>query len=158
MKLLTTLFVVAALAVPALADDDGIPVTLTGCLHHATQPGAYVLTNVAVTSDAALPSNAIYWLDDRDKLHGHAGWMIEITGEAERIETGEVEVEHHPKDGGRARSVEVEADGREAELLTTDAAHVPAGGHGVQPGEERKVVMPTYEVDIDEVKRLRACR
>jgi hypothetical protein len=151
------------LAAPVAADEvdkskaEEIPVTLTGCLHRATQRDAYIMTGVAEKSGAKVPVDAIYRLKDRSKFKDHVGHQITILGSAKLIKTGEVEVEQEPRGGGAARSLEVDADGVEAELITTTGKEIPAGGTSVKPGEERKLTAPTYRVKINEVKMVGAC-
>jgi hypothetical protein len=144
----------------AFADDvdkskaEEIPVTLTGCLHKATQRDTYVMTGVVEKSGAKVPVDAIYRLNNRSKFKDHVGHMVTILGSAKPVKQGEIEVEQA---GGAARSMEVEADGVEAELITFTGKEVPAGALDVKPGQEKKVTAPTYRVKVSEVKMVGSC-
>jgi hypothetical protein len=148
----------------AMADDvsskmkgEEIPVTLTGCLHKATQRDAYVMTGISETTGAKVPVDAIYRLKDRSKFKDHVGHQITIMGSAKMIKAGEVEMEQKPRSGGAATSMEVEADGVEAELITTTGKEIPPMAPATVAGQEKKVSAPTYRVKISEVKMVGAC-
>ena len=89
-----------------------------------------------------------YWLDAEDDLANHIGWLVEVEGNLEDFETGEVEIERD----GDFTEIEVELDGRE------ETARMPTSWLGVIGGDhDREFDIATRRVDVHNVRLLGAC-
>jgi hypothetical protein len=57
------------------------PVTMTGCVHAATEPDSFDLLDVdQVTDGHAAPAGAVYWLSTTKGLKSHVGHKVAVRG------------------------------------------------------------------------------
>ena len=168
MKVLSALCFSCAVAAPTLAQQpsvtiDGDNVTLTGCVVPTSQSSRPTLIwtrgeimLAGVDAAAGAPTNPIgtagvsgrvfYWLDNDEDLRKHIGQRVEIKGELEDFEEGEIQV----KRDGAFTDIELEIDGH------TEKARVPTAWLGTAPDEaEFKIV--AREVDVDDIRVLGSC-
>jgi hypothetical protein len=109
----------------------------------------------AASSDAPNPigtagfaGRVFYWLDDDEDLAKHVGQRIEVKGDLEDIEKGEIEIEQD----GAFTKIEMKLDGEE------ETARVPTSWLGVPVGDkEQRFEIVARRVDVDNVKVLGAC-
>lgn len=95
-----------------------------------------------------LVQRVFYWLDDDDDLSKHAGQRVELKGELEDFEEGEIEIE---KDGDFAE-IRLELDGDEEE------ARVPISWLGPGAADaDATLEFVARRIDVDEVRGLGAC-
>lgn len=96
---LLSLGVAAAGSTGALAADDRVPVTITGCVI-AGHNNTFVMTYVEeVSAGRRGPSPALYWLSTTKGLNDHAGHRIEVSGT------------YSPsRDAGKTAKVKLESD------------------------------------------------
>jgi hypothetical protein len=172
----TRLLMVGVLAASAGAAADkkstkAGPVTMTGCVLAGDKPGSYVLTHVRDDTGTTTTTNAnmelgaaglrtipenVYWLESVKELHGLVGRKVEITGEIEKMEAGEIEVEKEPRNAsGPDNEVEVESGTRQIEAKTNrpvDGKPGPAVGHETKT--KHKVMV--HHVKVEAVRQLAA--
>jgi len=140
--------VIVASSVPSLAQQipDKVqpqPVTLTGCVAAGEQPDTFVLTHITSSADVVGTTGSsgmpIYWLSPKDKLKGHVGQKVDISGTLQKdVDTTKVK----DKDG----SVELKADGKEVKVPETSAAAAALPPAGARP--------PAYKVKVKSVKTI----
>jgi hypothetical protein len=159
--------VVATGAVPAAADKD---VRLVGCVVKADN--GYVLTNVKAVTDApetagatgtanpaqaptsAVLSRTFYWLEEDDDLKDHVGHRVEVAGELEDVDRGQISVE---REGGMIElEFKVEGD-KKVTVKVPDtpaaAATAPVGTSGVTD-RERDLDVVVKKLDVKSVKMI----
>jgi hypothetical protein len=160
----------AAVAAPAAAQQpivsvDGDDVTITGCLARASAAlPSYAPTLLVWTRGdimLAAPARGIppavgttgaaqrmfYWIDQEDELIGHLGQRVEIKGEFEDFEQGQIEVDRDDD------YVEMELDlgGRE------ERVRIPASWFGDPVPDDLEVNFIARKVDVGNVRVLGAC-
>lgn len=156
----------ASTAVSAGADKD---VKLVGCVVKADD--GYLLTNAVATPHtmgtaaavAPAPAHALapadpirtfYWLEEDDDLEGHAGHSVEVIGELEEIERGQISVEREQD----MIELEFKVDGDKK--VTVKVPHTPAaaaavvGTTGTVTDRERDIAVKVKKVDVKSVKVL----
>ncbi len=144
-------------------DDDDIK--MTGCITRVTVPAAarpdlliwsrgdIMLAGAAALSphgdgSPGLAQRIFYWLDDEDDLSKYAGQRVEIEGDLEDFEEGEIEIE---RDGTFAE-IRLELDGDE------DEARVPLSWLGTHVADhDLKAHFAARKIDVDEVRVLGSC-
>jgi hypothetical protein len=153
-----TLFGTAALAfvlgmTPATAQEQadgkkyerGSTVTLQGCVVAGERKDTFVLTNVrewpVSNTDMGKHGKRMYWIEKTDKMKGHLGQTIQLTGKITAVERSEMEF----KDGGF--KVEIEGPGRD--VVT------PAGNAGVsaqtRPNKD-DIPITLLKLKVDDIK------
>ena len=144
-------------------DDDEI--TIRGCVWNADVRNA-IPTNMLVWSrgdimlagvtslgsnpigTAGLVGRVFYWLEDDDDLAKHVGQMVEVKGDLEDFETGEVEIDREDD----FTEIKLDLDGKK------EKARVPTAwlrGTGVDRDQEFEIA--ARRIDVDEVRVLGAC-
>jgi hypothetical protein len=121
------------------------PLTLTGCVTKGTKANTFLLTNVQRTDTPgrAPIEPAVYWLSSPDKLKGHAGHRVEITGMLEDdVDKSEVKTE----DG------KVELSTERASKRVEVVEDTAAGAAVKAVGTAGKVV--TFKVKVKSVRML----
>lgn len=146
---------------------EGDTITITGCLARVTaspsiaptslvwSKGDLMLAGAAVAgANVAVPvgttgvgDRVFYWLDEEDDLTQHLGKHVQIRGEVDDFETGEIEID---RDGDYA-DVKLELDGEEEEI------RIPMAflGHGIRDDVDIDIV--ARKVDVDDVDVLGPC-
>ena len=154
----------ASTAVSAAADED---ITLVGCVVKADN--GYVLTNVVATPHvigtavataapaqptSAAPIRTFYWLEEDDDLEGHAGHRVEVVGELEDIERGQISVEREED----MIELEFKVDGDKKVTVkvpdTPAAAAAVVGTTGTVTDRERDIAVKVKKVDVKSAKVL----
>jgi hypothetical protein len=155
-------------AVPAATANADNDVKLVGCVVKADD--GYVLTNVVATPHvigtggatpmptpapapaAAEPIRTFYWLEDDDDLEGHAGHRVEVVGELEDIERGQISVEREDD----MIELEFKVDGDKKVTVkvpdTPAAAAAVVGTAGTVTDRERDINVKVKKVDVKSVK------
>ena len=125
--------------------DKGATVTLQGCVVEAEKKGTFVMNNVRewplATTDMGKHGKRMYWIEKTDKLKGHVGHTIQVTGKITDVTKSEMEF----KDGGF--KVEIEGPGRD--VVT------PAANAGVNPQtrpNKDDISITLLKLAIDDVK------
>jgi hypothetical protein len=146
---------------------DGDSITITGCLARVTASPSIAPTSLvwskgdlmlagaaAAGANVAVPvgttgvgDRVFYWLDEEEDLTEHLGKRVQITGEVNDFETGEIEVD---RDGDYA-NVKLELDGEEEEI------RIPMAflGRGIRDDVDLEIV--ARKVDVDGVDVLGPC-
>ena len=162
--------VIAAVAAPAAAQQpivsvDGDDVTITGCLARASAGLSSYAPTVLVWTRGdimlAAPASGIppavgttgaaqrmfYWIDQDDDLIGHLGQRVEIKGEFEDFEQGQLEVNRDDD------YVEMELDlgGRE------ERVRIPASWFGAPAPDDLEIHFIARKVDVETVRVLGPC-
>jgi hypothetical protein len=159
----------AAVAVPAAAQQpivsvDGDDITITGCLARASARPSYAPTVLVWTRGdimLAAPASGVppavgttsgtqrvfYWIDQADELIGHLGQRVEIKGEFEDFEEGQIEVDRDDD------YVEMELDlgGREEKV------RMPASWFDNPVPDDLEINFIARKVDVEDVRVLGAC-
>jgi hypothetical protein len=174
MRITETLFAVAlAIGTAASASAqqpavsvNGDSITLRGCV---TKTGGQVpaqsmlvwsrgdiLLAGAATASPAAPSpvgtagiagRVFYWLEDEDDLSKHIGQEVEVKGDLEDFEEGEVEIRRQ----GDFTEIELDFDGKEEKL------RVPSAWLG-GPDDDKEFKVIGRRIDVNDVKIIGACR
>jgi len=168
-RVVTALFSCCVVAAAASAQQpdvtiNGDDVTLTGCIVPRAQTTVSPQTLIWTRSDIMLagmaaaraPVNPIgtrgvsgrvfYWLNDDEDLQTHIGQRVEIKGQLEDFEQGEIEVTRD----GAFTEVQLDIDGHK------EKARVPTSWFGAAPDEaEFKIV--ARQVDVDDIRVLGRC-
>lgn len=144
---------------------DGDDITVRGCVTRATGHGSapdillwgrgdLMLAGVAAaargerdTPLSTLSSRVFYWLDRDEDLSKYLGREIEITGELDDIEVGQIEIDRE----GEFTEIEMDLNGRE------EKARVPSGWLG-GAREDAEFTIVARRIDVDDVRDLGACR
>jgi len=99
--------------------EKGATVTLQGCVVAAEKKDTFVLNNVRewpiAATDMGKHGKRIYWIEKTDKLKGHVGHTIQVTGKITDVAKSEMEF----KDGGF--KVEIEGPGRDVVTPSANA-------------------------------------
>jgi hypothetical protein len=171
MKLLTFSLAVALLVVGArdvaaqsAVSIDGDEIRITGCVMPENAPvparpdllvwsRSGLLVAAANASAAALPigtagaaGQIFYWLDE--DLSDHAGRRVEVRGELEDFETGEIEIDRE----GEFTEIQLDMDGIE------ETVRVPTSwleGSGTVRDAEIDIV--ARKIDVEDVRVLGVC-
>jgi hypothetical protein len=101
-------------------------------------------TNPIGTSGVS--GRVFYWLDNDEDLRKHIGQRVEITGEFEDFEEGEIHVEGD----GAFTDVELDIDGH------NEKARVPTAWLGAAP-EDAEFKIVAREVNVDDIRVLGSC-
>lgn len=147
---------------------DGDDITIRGCIRQAsTQPQAAPTMLVWSRSDimlagvtavgpdapnpvgtAGLAGRVFYWLDDEEDLAKYVGQQVEVQGELEDFEKGQIEIERD----GEFVDIELDLDGKE------EKARVPISwlGEGGLP-KDREIDIVARRIDVEKVRVLGAC-
>jgi hypothetical protein len=130
--------------------EKGATVTLQGCVVAAEKKDTYVLTNVRewpiANSDMGKFGKRYYWIEKTDKMKGHAGHTIQLTGKITSVEKSEIEFK--AGEAGNGINVEIEGPGRDVVTPATNAAvPAPPAGHA---GKEMPITL--LKLKIDDVK------
>ena len=158
--------IVAAVAAPAAAQQpivsvDGDEVTITGCLARATgtRPSYSPTVLVWIRGDIMLAAPAgmtpaggttgnaerlFYWIDQQDKLIGHLGQRVEIKGEFEDFEQGQLEID---RDGDYVE-MKLDLGGREEKV------RLPASWFGDPIPDDAEIDFVARKVDVGTVRVL----
>jgi hypothetical protein len=147
-------------------DDDNI--MMRGCLQKApsgdsTAPPMLVWTRSdlmmagLMAADRNAPNavgttgmagRVFYWLDDDEDLSKHVGRMVEIKGELEDFEKGEIEV----KRDGEFTEIQLDLGGKK------EKARVPATWLGPSsPKREQEFEIVARRIDVKNVRVIGAC-
>jgi hypothetical protein len=149
---LTLALVTAAGMSPTAQSDDrkfekGSTVTLQGCVVTAEKKDTFVLNNVrewpVADSDMGKHGKRMYWIEKTDKLKGHVGHTIQVTGKITEVAKSEMEF----KDGGF--KVEIEGPGKD---VVTPAAN--AGVSRENRPNMNDVPITLLKLQIDTVKMM----
>jgi hypothetical protein len=151
---------------------DGDDITMRGCVTAASAQlqmpfetlmwsrGA-MLTAGAGIADAPsgarmeeLAGRVLYWMDEGD-LAEHIGKMVEIRGELEDLEEGEIEIDRD----GDFTEVHLKLDGKEETIRvpSTWLEHPRAAARDRDNDEDREIEIATRKVDLKDVKVLGSC-
>jgi hypothetical protein len=142
---------------------DGDDVTIIGCLARASghlplyTPTILVWTrgDIMLTAPAGGPAvgstgaaqRLFYWIDQEDELIGHLGQRVEIKGEVEDFERGQIEVE---RDDDHV-VMELDLGGREEKV------RVPASWFGDSVPDDLEIHFIARKVNVGNVRVLGAC-
>jgi hypothetical protein len=157
---LAVLMAAAASAQPSSITVDDDDITMRGCVTQTRTDGRDVDRTLAwgrkdiMLAAAGLPlpaaaSRVFYWIDDDDKLARHVGQQVEITGELEDFEKGELKVERD----GDFTEIELDLDGDEQKIRVPTAWLGPGA-----PTRDQEVDIVARRVEIKDVKILGACQ
>lgn len=146
---------------------DGDSIAITGCLARVTASPSIAPTSLvwskgdlmlagaaAAGANVAVPagttgvgSRVFYWLDEEEDLTEHLGKQVQIKGEVDDFETGEIEID---RDDDYA-IVKLELDGEEEEI------RIPMAflGRGIRDDVDLDIV--ARKVDVDGVDVLGPC-
>ena len=123
----------------------GSTVTLQGCVVEAEKKGTFVMNNVrewpVAATDMGQHGKRMYWIEKTDKLKGHVGHTIQVTGKITDVTKSEMEF----KDGGF--KVEIEGPGRD---VVTPAAN--AGVNPINRPNKDDIPITLLKLKIDDVK------
>ena len=150
----------AAAQRPAVTVDDD-DITIRGCITQARPlpnvapttlmwSRSDIMLSAAEMSAPAAAAGVFYWLDDDDDndLSKHVGQRIEIKGELEDFEKGEVEIE----EDGEFTEIELDLDGQK------ETARVPTSWLGPgAPRRDREFDIVARRIDVKDVRVLGAC-
>lgn len=125
--------------------DKGSSVTLQGCVVEAEKKDTFVLNHVRewpiAATDMGRHGKRMYWIEKTDKLKGHVGHTIQITGKITDVAKSEMEF----KDGGF--KVEIEGPGRDVVTPASNAGVNPA----TRPNQD-DIPITLLKLKIDELK------
>ena len=165
---LASLAIAAAGAQQPTAVVDGDEFTVRGCIREVntampTRPSMLVWSRsdimlagvTALQPDAPSPvgtsgvaGRVFYWLDEDEDLSKYVGQQVEIKGELEDFEKGEIEI----KRDGEYVEIELDLDGEE------EKARVPASWLAdTDLKEEREIEIVARRIDVEDVRVLGAC-
>ncbi len=144
---------ISAVSAQAPADgktfDKGATVTLQGCVTAADKKDTFVLTNVRewpiANSDIGKFGKRYYWIEKTNKMKGHVGHTIQITGKITDVEKSEIELK--AGESGNGFTVEIEGPGRD--VVT------PAANAGVNPENrpnKNDIPITLLKLKVDDVK------
>jgi hypothetical protein len=139
-------------------DDD---ITIRGCVGHTpTIPVAaeHILvwtrgnimlsqaTSISAGKSQALRDRVFYWLDDEEDLAKHVGQLIEVRGDIEDFEKGELTITRE----GDFTDIKLDLGGK------TEKARVPTSWLGAS-ASEGEFDLVARKIHVDDVKVLDAC-
>jgi len=147
-------------------DEDEI--TFTGCISPMSQSagsrpdlllwsrGDLLLAGVAeamdddggVNDSESLTNRIFYWLDDEEELSTHVGQRVEVRGELDDFEEGQIEIE---RDGDFAR-LKLDLDGEEEEARVPISWLGPGG-----PDHDVNLDFVARRIDVEDVRVLGSC-
>lgn len=149
---------------------DGDDITLRGCVTESSgqlpspsmlvwSRGNMLLAGAQAASPAApnpvgtsgLAGRVFYFLDDEDDLKKHVGQEIEIKGDLEDFEEGEVEI----KRDGEFTEIELDFDGKEEKMRVPTAW---LGGAGASDAKEQEIQIVGRRIDVDDIKVVGPCK
>ena len=118
----------SAISAQAPADgkkfEKGSTVTLQGCVVAAEKKDTFVLTHVRewpiANSDIGKYGKRYYWIEKTDKMKGHLGHTIQITGKITDVEKSEIELK--AGESGNGFTVEIEGPGKNVVTPAANAA------------------------------------
>ena len=180
MRLLTlgTAAIVAfTMAAPVAAQHavhiDGNTITLRGCVSPVSAQlnmpfetlvwsrGGILTAGTAVADTAVrasaqdLAGRVLYWIDD-DDLQDHIGKIVEVRGDLEDIETGELEIDRDDD----FTEIRLELDGKDEKIRVPtswlETPSVARASRGADDDVELKIA--TRKVDIEDVKVVGSCQ
>lgn len=127
--------------------EKGSTVTLQGCVVAAEKKDTYVLTNVRewpiANSDIGKFGKRYYWIEKTDKMKGHQGHTVQLTGKITGVEKSEIEFK--PGESGNGINVEIEGPGRDVVTPPANAAvAAPPAGHA---GKEMPITLLKLKID-----------
>ena len=152
---------------PAVTIDDD-DITIRGCIRRAsTQPDAAPPMLVWSRSDIMLAAasaigapravgtsgvagRVFYWLDDDEDFSKHVGQLVEVRGELEDFEKGEIEITRD----GAFTEIELDLDGKE------EKARVPSawlGSGGANQDYDVKLDIVARKIDVENVRVIGPC-
>jgi hypothetical protein len=129
--------------------EKGSTVTLQGCVVMAEKKDTFILTNVREwplsTTEMGKFGKRMYWIEKTDKMKGHIGHTIQVTGKITDVEKSEMELK--AGESGNGFNVEIEGPGRDV--------RTPAGNAGVnvesRPNKD-DIPITLLKLKIDEIK------
>jgi hypothetical protein len=108
--------------------EKGATVTLQGCVTAAEKKDTYVLTEVrewpVANSDMGKFGKRYYWIEKTDKMKGHVGHTIQLTGKITDVEKSEIEFKSG--ESGNGFTVEIEGPGKNVVTAPSSADVNPA--------------------------------
>ena len=151
---------------------DGDDITMRGCVTAASAQlqmpfetlmwsRGGILTAGAGIADAPsgarmeeLAGRVLYWIDE-DDLAKHVGKMVEIRGELEDLEEGELEIDRD----GDFTEVRLKLDGKEEKIRVPSSWLAPPGvaARDLDKDDDREIEIATRKVDLKDVKVLGSC-
>jgi hypothetical protein len=165
--------VAAAAAIPLAAQQpavtvDGDDITITGCIGKVdTQVPAppamlvwsrsdIMLAGVKAGGEGApnpvgtsgVSGRVFYWLDDDEDLSKHVGQRVEIKGELEDFEKGEIEI----KQDGEFTEITLDLDGKEEKARVPTSWLQDAGAD-----KEQSYEIAARRFDVEDIRVLGAC-
>lgn len=154
--------VTAQQATVTIDDDD---ITIRGCVRgvdvRAPVPatmlvwsrGDIMLAGVTTVGSSAVGTNGIagrvlYWLEDDEDLAKHVGQLVEIKGDLEDFETGEVEIDREDD----FTEIELELGGKK------EKARMPTSWlRGTGADKDQEFQIAARRIDVNDVRVLGAC-
>jgi hypothetical protein len=147
---------------------DGDDITLRGCVTKVSQQfpprpsmlvwsrGDILLAGAVAASPSApspvgtsgLASRVIYWIEDDDDLAKHDGQEIEIKGELEDFERGEIEIDRD----GEFTEITLDLDDDDQKIRVPNSWLSPAA-----PGQDRKFEIAARRMKVKDLHVLGAC-
>jgi hypothetical protein len=102
-----------------------------------------------------LASRVLYWIEDEDDLDEHVGQMVEVRGELEGLETGELEIERD----GAYTEIRLELDGDEEKIRVPTAwlTGPSVGRASRDDDDDLDIEIATRKIDVKDVKVLGPC-
>jgi hypothetical protein len=151
---------------------DGDDITLRGCVTKASgespvvpkmlvwSRGDILLAGAATTGPEAanpigtsgLAGRVLYWLEDDEDLAKHIGQEIEVKGDLEDFEEGEVEIRRE----GEYTEIELDLGGKEEKIRVPNAWLVEPGSDKEPKDTEYKIV--GRRIDVDDIRIIGACK
>jgi len=129
--------------------EKGSTVTLQGCVVAAEKQDTYVLTNVrewpASSTEMGKFGKRYYWIEKTDKMKGHQGHTIQLTGKITDVTKSEIELK--AGENGNGFTVEIEGPGRDVVA--------PAGTAGVKPENlpnTNDIPITLLKLKVDDIK------
>jgi hypothetical protein len=133
--------------------EKGSTVTLQGCVVMAEKKDTFVLNNVrewpVATTDMGKFGKRMYWIEKTDKMKGHVGHTIQVTGKITDVEKSEMELK--AGESGNGFNVEIEGPGRD---VVTPAAN--AGVKAESRPNKNDIPITLLKLKIDEIKMVAA--
>lgn len=101
----------------------------------------------AAVGTTGMGERVFYWLDDDEDLSKHVGKMVEIKGELEDFEKGQIEV----KRDGDFTEIQLDLGGKK------EKARVPASWIGQTTKREKEFEIVARRIDVKNVRPIGAC-
>jgi hypothetical protein len=157
---------VAAQQPTVTIDDDDI--TIRGCVRRVDlraqvspamlvwSRGDIMMAVAAATSGDAskavgtggVAGRVFYWLEDDEDLSKHVGQLVEVKGELEDFQKGEIEIERD----GDFTEIELDFDGKE------EKARIPTSWLGpTASNKDQEFDIVARKIDVEDVRVLGAC-